>query len=210
MTERLVLRWRRPPGGAARPGKEAPLARSDSSHAPEDRARARRAAPGRRPLPPLGAASEQLQHDRVLPGVPLPGLRALSARRGVAARGVRGPWRGRRRGEWRHAGARGPGARRLASREAPGRLRLRPARGPDYLSSGRGETSAGVEEPEGFNEPRLFLVQRDRVLFCAAVQSMPFARPRFEESLKGVAFAFARPCPASGKVLQLEPTRGSA
>jgi peroxiredoxin len=52
-----------------------------------------------------------------------------------------------------------------------------------YISSGRGMTSTGVEEPSLFGEPGVFLVRPDRTLYWASVQSMPFARPHFREIL---------------------------
>jgi hypothetical protein len=46
-----------------------------------------------------------------------------------------------------------------------------------YISTSRGVTSIGIEEPVRFSEPGMFLVAPDRTLFYGAVQTMPFARP---------------------------------
>jgi hypothetical protein len=50
-----------------------------------------------------------------------------------------------------------------------------------YISSGRGKTSMGVEEPALFNEPGLFLMRPDGTLYWSIVQTMPFLRPHFAE-----------------------------
>lgn len=68
-----------------------------------------------------------------------------------------------------------------------------------YISSGRGVTSIGVEEPALFNEPGVFLVRPDRTLYWAAVQSMPFARPHFREIVAALDFVIARDYPARGE-----------
>lgn len=72
-----------------------------------------------------------------------------------------------------------------------------------YLSSSRGSTSIGIEEPARFAEPGLFLVRPDGTLYYGAVQTMPFARPHFDEMLAAIDFAVARNYPARGE-LQLE------
>ena len=68
-----------------------------------------------------------------------------------------------------------------------------------YISSGRGMTSAGVEEPALFNEPGVFLARPDHTLYWAQVQSMPFARPHFREILAALDFAIAKNYPARGE-----------
>jgi peroxiredoxin len=68
-----------------------------------------------------------------------------------------------------------------------------------YISSSRGTTSVGVEEPALFNEPGMFLVRPDRTLYWASVQSMPFARPHFREILSALDFAIAKDYPARGE-----------
>ena len=67
-----------------------------------------------------------------------------------------------------------------------------------YISNSRGKTSAGIEEPAQFNEPGLFLVRPDGTLYWAAVQSVPFARPHFDEVLKAIDFIKERNYPPRG------------
>ena len=57
-----------------------------------------------------------------------------------------------------------------------------------YVSSGRGTTSAGVEEPPLFNEPGLFLVRPDGTLYASLVATMPFVRPNLRELLKSLDY----------------------
>ena len=68
-----------------------------------------------------------------------------------------------------------------------------------YISSGRGKTSIGIEEPALFNEPGLFLVSPDGTLYSASIQTMPFVRPRFEELLKALETIISRDYPARGE-----------
>jgi peroxiredoxin len=68
-----------------------------------------------------------------------------------------------------------------------------------YISSGRGKTSVGIDEPALFSEPGMFLVRPDRTLYWASVQSMPFARPHFREILSALDFAIAKEYPARGE-----------
>ncbi len=70
-----------------------------------------------------------------------------------------------------------------------------------YISTGRGKTSVGVEEPALFTEPGLFLVRPDRTLYCATVQTMPFARPNFSEIVMALDFVPKNDYPARGEVL---------
>lgn len=72
-----------------------------------------------------------------------------------------------------------------------------------YISSSRGKTSAGVEEPALFTEPGLFLVRHDGTLYFASVQTMPFARPHFDEILKALDFVIANDYPARGEVIDI-------
>lgn len=69
-----------------------------------------------------------------------------------------------------------------------------------YISAGRGKTSIGIEEPDLFNEPGVFLVRPDQTLYYGATQTMPFARPGFAELLKAVEFAIEKNYPARGEV----------
>jgi peroxiredoxin len=68
-----------------------------------------------------------------------------------------------------------------------------------YLSTSRGTTSIGIEEPALFAEPGVFLVRPDGTLFWGAVQTMPFARPLFSELLAAVDFVLAKNYPARGE-----------
>ena len=72
-----------------------------------------------------------------------------------------------------------------------------------WISSGRGPTSAGIEEPRQFNEPGLFLIKPDRTLYCASVQTMPFARPQLADLLTALDFIADRNYPARGEVVSL-------
>ncbi|MBU1236812.1 MAG: AhpC/TSA family protein [Gammaproteobacteria bacterium] len=68
-----------------------------------------------------------------------------------------------------------------------------------YISTSRGKTSIGVEEPALFSEPGLFLVRPDGTLYYGAVQTMPFARPQFQDLLGAIDFAIANDYPARGE-----------
>jgi len=67
------------------------------------------------------------------------------------------------------------------------------------ISTSRGVTSIGVEEPALFAEPGLFITRPDRTLYYAAVQTMPFARPHFDELIGAIDFAIAKDYPARGE-----------
>jgi len=68
-----------------------------------------------------------------------------------------------------------------------------------YISSSRGMTSAGVEEPPLFAEPGLFLVKPDGTLYWGNVSTMPFARPHFSEIGAAIDFAVSKNYPARGE-----------
>jgi peroxiredoxin len=70
-----------------------------------------------------------------------------------------------------------------------------------YISSSRGKTSVGIEEPALFAEPALYLVRPDGTLYFGAVQTMPFARPRFADILQGLDFVIESDYPARGEVI---------
>ncbi|MCP9200678.1 redoxin domain-containing protein [Gramella sp. GC03-9] len=53
-------------------------------------------------------------------------------------------------------------------------------------------------EPEVFLEPALFLIKPDKTLYSASIQSMPFARPKFDELLKSIGFVLKEDYPARG------------
>lgn len=68
-----------------------------------------------------------------------------------------------------------------------------------YLSTSRGKTSAGVDEPALFAEPGVFIVRPDGTLYYGSVQTMPFARPHFDELLQAIEFALKNNYPARGE-----------
>ncbi len=69
-----------------------------------------------------------------------------------------------------------------------------------YVSAGRGVTSIGIEEPARFSEPGIFILRPDASLYFVSTQSMPFARPRFEEMLGAIDFVVAKDYPARGEL----------
>lgn len=68
-----------------------------------------------------------------------------------------------------------------------------------YVSTSRGKTSAGVVEPDQFNEPGLFLVKPDQTLYASSVATMPFARPHFREIMAAIDFVVEKDYPARGE-----------
>ncbi len=68
-----------------------------------------------------------------------------------------------------------------------------------YISTSRGMTSAGVEEPPLFAEPGLFLIKPDGTLYWGSVSTMPFARPHFNEIAQAIDFAVQKNYPARGE-----------
>lgn len=68
-----------------------------------------------------------------------------------------------------------------------------------FVSSGRGKTSVGIEEPALFAEPGIFLVKPDRTLYWSSVSTMPFARPHFTDILGAIDFAVGKNYPARGE-----------
>ncbi len=68
-----------------------------------------------------------------------------------------------------------------------------------YISTSRGATSIGIDEPALFSEPGVFIVRPDDTLYYSAVQTMPFARPHFDELLGALDFALAKKYPARGE-----------
>ena len=68
-----------------------------------------------------------------------------------------------------------------------------------YISTSRSTTSIGIEEPALFSEPGVFIVRPDATLYYGAVQTMPFARPHFDELLAALDFALAKNYPARGE-----------
>lgn len=68
-----------------------------------------------------------------------------------------------------------------------------------YVSTSRGMTSIGIEEPKLFSEPGLFMVKPDRTLYYASVQTMPFSRPHFSELVGALDFVIKNDYPARGE-----------
>jgi len=60
--------------------------------------------------------------------------------------------------------------------------------------------SKGIkDEPETFIEPGLFLIRPDQELYAASFQSMPFARPGFDDILNAIKFVKKEDYPARGE-----------
>jgi len=68
-----------------------------------------------------------------------------------------------------------------------------------YISTSRGKTSIGIEEPAHFSEPGLFMIAPDQSLYYGSVQTMPFVRPHFSELLGALDFAIKNDYPARGE-----------
>ena len=68
-----------------------------------------------------------------------------------------------------------------------------------YISTSRGKTSIGIEEPALFAEPGLFMVTPQQTLYYGSVQTMPFVRPHFSELVSALDFAIAKDYPARGE-----------
>lgn len=58
--------------------------------------------------------------------------------------------------------------------------------------------SISEKEPEVFSEPGIFLVKNDGTLYCSSIQTMPFARPSFDDLLKAIDFIKKENYPARG------------
>ena len=72
-----------------------------------------------------------------------------------------------------------------------------------FISTGRGMTSTGVEEPARFSEPALYLIRPDGTLYFGSVQTMPFARPHFSDILAAIDYVLKNNYPARGEVTEL-------
>ena len=68
-----------------------------------------------------------------------------------------------------------------------------------YISTSRGVTSIGIEEPALFSEPGLFMVTPEQTLYYGSVQTMPFVRPHFKELVGALDFAIEKNYPARGE-----------
>ena len=67
------------------------------------------------------------------------------------------------------------------------------------ISTSRGKTSIGIEEPKLFSEPGLFLVRADGTVYFGNVQTMPFMRPHFKELPAALDFVQGNDYPARGE-----------
>jgi peroxiredoxin len=79
-----------------------------------------------------------------------------------------------------------------------------------FISSGRGMTSAGVEEPARLREPALYLIRPDGTLYFGNVQTMPFARPHFADILAAIDYVLKNNYPARGEVVDLSEAAPAA
>lgn len=70
-----------------------------------------------------------------------------------------------------------------------------------HRSAGRGKTSIGIEEPQEFSEPGLFLIKPDNTVYWANLSTMPFARPNFSEILGAVKWVVDNDYPARGELI---------
>ena len=68
-----------------------------------------------------------------------------------------------------------------------------------YISTSRGKTSIGIEEPALFSEPGLFMVSPEQALYYGSVQTMPFVRPHFSELVAALDIVIERNYPARGE-----------
>ena len=68
-----------------------------------------------------------------------------------------------------------------------------------YISTSRGKTSIGIEEPDLFPEPGLFMVTPEQSLYYGSVQTMPFVRPHFSELIGALDFVIENDYPARGE-----------
>lgn len=97
-------------------------------------------------------------------------------------------------------------ASEMAKKVAPANLRMAydfpTAKARDWnlwLSTGIGVSGAGIEEPDLFIEPGLFMVNADQTLYFASVQTMPFVRPNIADLLKSLDYVISKNYPARGE-----------
>lgn len=72
-----------------------------------------------------------------------------------------------------------------------------------FISTSRGKTSTGFDEPPLFAEPGLFLIRPDLTLYASIVQTMPFVRMHFAELLAALESIVEKDYPARGHVHDL-------
>jgi peroxiredoxin len=73
-----------------------------------------------------------------------------------------------------------------------------------FISTSRGKTSTGFDEPPLFSEPGIFLVRPDGTLYASIVQTMPFVRLHFTELLPAIDSILEKNYPARGEVVSLD------
>ncbi|TVZ52987.1 peroxiredoxin-like family protein [Dokdonia sp. Hel_I_53] len=56
------------------------------------------------------------------------------------------------------------------------------------------------KEPDFFSEPAMFLVRPDGTLYFSSIQTMPFARPQYEDVLNAIDFVLKEDYPARGEL----------
>lgn len=54
------------------------------------------------------------------------------------------------------------------------------------------------DEPSKFSEPGVFLIKPDNTLYASSIQTMPFARPNFNEILEAIGYIKSNDYPARG------------
>ncbi|WP_179334868.1 redoxin domain-containing protein [Winogradskyella costae] len=60
--------------------------------------------------------------------------------------------------------------------------------------------SKGIkDEPETFIEPGLFIIRPNQELYCASIQTMPFARPELDDIINAIKFVLNKDYPARGE-----------
>lgn len=73
-----------------------------------------------------------------------------------------------------------------------------------FVSKGKGETSIGIEEPNYFSEPGIFLIHPDQSLYFSTIQTMPFARPQWADVLNAIKVVLKKNYPARGEVESIQ------
>ncbi len=63
-----------------------------------------------------------------------------------------------------------------------------------YISAAKDD-----KEPEHFSEPGIFLIRPDQTLYFSSVQTMPFARPEFDDILNAIDYILKNEYPARGE-----------
>jgi peroxiredoxin len=60
--------------------------------------------------------------------------------------------------------------------------------------------SKGIkQEPDTFIEPGLFVIRPNKELYCASLQTMPFARPGLDDVINAIKFILHKDYPARGE-----------